>query len=106
MVTDVPVTATVTITFTESMRTSAVAYAIVPSVTGGLAWGGGGQLATFHHADFRRGECYTFTVTAAKDLAGNPLSGTLTLTFTTQDSNIIYLPLIVKDQSCRSAPRG
>jgi hypothetical protein len=105
-VTDVPVTATVTITFTESMRTSTVAYAILPSVIGGLAWGGGEQLATFHHADFQPGECYTFIVTAAKDLAGNPLSGTLTLTFTTQESNMIYLPLVVKNQQCRFAPRG
>jgi hypothetical protein len=105
-VTDVPVTATVKITFTESMRPTAVTYAIVPSVIGGLAWDGDGQLATFHHTGFQPGECYTFTVTAAKDLAGNPLSGTLTLTFTTQESNIIHLPLVVKEQRYRLAPRG
>lgn len=95
-VTDVAVTATVILTFTEPMRTGAVAYILVPVISGGLNWDEDEQVATFHHANFQGGEQYTFTVTTAKDVAGNSLPEPLNLTFVTREADQIYLPLVVK----------
>ncbi len=94
---NVPVTAQVVITFTEPVRTEATAYSIEPPITGFLLWDVEGQIARFRHADFQGEETYTFTLHTAQDLAGNLLVEPLALTFTTQEVNRIYLPLILRN---------
>ena len=93
---DVSLSAAVIITFTEPMRTSSVATTCAPPVTGWLSWDADGQVARFDHASFKPLTHYTFTVTAAKDVAGNPMPAPLALSFTTGES-LVYLPLVVKD---------
>ncbi|MEE8389792.1 MAG: Ig-like domain-containing protein, partial [Anaerolineae bacterium] len=97
--TDVPVTAAVIITFTEPMRASSVVYSIAPFVAGWLSWDGSGQIATYRHyyTDFLEGETYTFTVTAAKDVAGNSLADPLEVTFTAQEIRMVYLPVVLRN---------
>jgi hypothetical protein len=92
------VTAAVIITFTEPMRASSVAYACVPDVAGELSWNASGEIAHFEHANFEPKTHYTFTVTAAKDVAGNPLAEPLEVAFMTQELYLAYLPLIVKSE--------
>jgi hypothetical protein len=95
--TDVPLTAAVIITFTEPMRTSSVAYACVPAVAGGLNWNTDGEVARFTHVNFEPQTRYTFTVAAARDVAGNPLPRPLEVTFTTQEVYLVHLPLVLRN---------
>ena len=96
---DVPLSAAVIITFTEPMRTSSVVYTSVPPVAGSLSWTADGDVARFAHARFDPVTQYTFTVAAAKDVAGNSLADPLVLSFTTQEAYFVYLPLVVKEES-------
>ena len=96
--TDVPVTAAVVITFTEPMRASSVAYACVPDVAGELSWNASGEIARFEHANFEPKTHYTFTVTAAKDVAGNPLSEPLEASFITQEVYLVHLPIVLRSE--------
>jgi len=88
--------APLTISFSEPMRKSSVSFDLTPSVYGWLAWDREGRVATFYHFDFATDQEYTFSITAAKDLAGNELVQALELTFTTQDLQFVYLPLVVR----------
>lgn len=99
VLTNVPVTATIVTTFSEPMRTSSVDYTIMPATYGWLSWDEDGQIARFgHYADFQGGETYTFMVTAAQDLAGNSLAEPLEITFTTEETYSIYLPVVLRNR--------
>jgi hypothetical protein len=96
--TNVPVDATVVITFTEPMRTDSVTYTITPDVVTFLTWDASGEVATLDHLDFEMGNTYTFAVTAGRDVAGNPLLAPLEVTFTTRETHVVYLPLVIRNR--------
>jgi uncharacterized repeat protein (TIGR01451 family) len=91
-------TAPVVITFSEVIDTDTFAYTITPDPGAGSAlWGAGDTVVTVTDAPFVGLVTYTFTVTAAADLAGNPLAGVpYTWHFTTAFYQL-YLPLVVRD---------
>jgi hypothetical protein len=93
---EVALDASIIITFTEPMRTHTVAYSSEPPVSGGLSWDASDTIARFYHASFAQDSPYTFTVTAARDIAGNQLVGPLELAFKTQRVYSVYLPLGLK----------
>ena len=96
---DVPLTATVVLTFSEPIVTRTLAYSLAPDPGGwAVAWNAGGTVATLSHADFDADQVYTFTVTQARDWALNSLSP-VQWAFSAQASETwqrIYLPLVLK----------
>ena len=73
---DVPLTAPVVITFSESISTSTFAYSVSPDPDGWAAsWDAVGLVVTLTHAPFAEATWYTVTITAADDIAANPLNG-------------------------------
>ena len=93
VVTDAPegagtnVTPSITVTFSEPMNRLSVqlAFSIAPSINGNFTWSTDGRVVTFTPARaLQPGTSYTVVVdTSATDLAGNPLAGLKTFTFTT-----------------------
>jgi len=74
--TNVSMTQEVVVTFSEQMNTSSVNYTLSPDPGGKNAvWSNGDKVLTISHNSFTAGANYTFTVTAAKDLAGNSFTG-------------------------------
>ncbi|MBA3045378.1 MAG: Ig-like domain-containing protein [Candidatus Thermoplasmatota archaeon] len=67
----------VEITFSESINTGTFAYTCTPNPGGwSTVWGSvtyPNDMVTLSHANFAYGTSYSFQVTAAQDLAGNPL---------------------------------
>jgi len=101
----VEVTAPVVITFSEPISTSTFAYSVTPDPGGWAeAWSGGGTVVTLDHTAFGEETAYTVTVTAAGDLAGNPLSGAPVEWYFTTAPRLIYLPLVLK-RYFTTAPR-
>lgn len=94
---EVPLNAALIVTFTEPMRADSLLYSSLPALSGGFVWDAAGQVARFHHAGFVGDTPYTFTVSAARDLAGNPLLGPLQVAFRTQKLFLTYLPLTLKN---------
>jgi hypothetical protein len=96
---DVPLTATVALTFSESIVTGTLAFSLAPDPGGwAVAWNAEGTAAMLSHTAFDAGQIYTFTVTQARDRALNPLSPAQ-WTFATQATEArqrIYLPLVLK----------
>jgi methionine-rich copper-binding protein CopC len=75
LATGVAISQDVVITFSEAIDTGTFAYTIVPDPGGwSWVWSVGDTIATGSHIDFAASTGYTFTVTAADDLAGNPLA--------------------------------
>jgi hypothetical protein len=95
--TDVPLDASVIVTFTEPMRTDSVVFVIDPGVAGQVSWDASQEVATFNHDGFAVDTSYTFAVTAAKDVAGNALAESIDLTFHTTVQYLIFLPLTVRN---------
>jgi hypothetical protein len=68
--TDVDVSASVALTFSEAMTTGSVTYTLAPN-PGGVAvvWSGGNTIATYSHTAFNTLTLYTFTATAGDSAA-------------------------------------
>jgi hypothetical protein len=95
--TDVPLDASVIVTFTEPMRTDSVVFDADPHIEGSVSWDAGQEVATFNHDGFAVDTTYTVAVTAAKDVAGNALAEPLDLTFHTTTQYLIFLPMTVRN---------
>ena len=81
--TNVSMTQEVIVTFSEQMNTSTVNYTLSPDPGGKNAvWSNGDKTLTISHNPFTAAGSYTFTITAAKDLAGNNFAGNNFSTFT------------------------
>ncbi|MEW5936372.1 MAG: Ig-like domain-containing protein [Candidatus Thermoplasmatota archaeon] len=81
----VPINQDIVITFNETMNTTSFTYTIEPAV-GNLSesWAAGDTVVTIRHANFTDNTTYWVNITAAKDLAGNDLTGlTYWFNFTT-----------------------
>lgn len=100
---DVALEAAVVITFSETIDTNTFSYTVAPNPGGwAVTWGRGGaamlpaeSVVTLTHAPFALGMAYTFTVTAAQDLEGNPLLGApVRWSFATPAYYRIYLGLV------------
>jgi methionine-rich copper-binding protein CopC/protocatechuate 3,4-dioxygenase beta subunit len=75
MATGVALNQAVVITFSEAIDTATFMYNVIPNPGGWLwSWSGGNTIATGTHNNFAGMTTYNFTVTAADDLAGNPLA--------------------------------
>ncbi len=71
---NVPLSATVVLTFSEALLTDTLAYTITPNPGGWTTtWSGDAAVAYLAHADFVLSQTYTFTVLQAYDPAYNPL---------------------------------
>jgi hypothetical protein len=83
--TDVAVDAAVVITFSEAIDTGSFVYTVAPDPGGwSAAWDAGDTVVTLSHTDFAVSTRYTVTVSAADDVAGNPLAdASVTWAFTT-----------------------
>jgi len=65
----------IVITFSEAINTTTLASTCVPDPGGwSWSWSGYNTVATGTHTDFAGSTSYTFTVTAADDIGGNPLA--------------------------------
>lgn len=82
---DVPLDATIIMTFSEQMNTSSVFTTLSPSVPGTISWDATEHIATFTpDEEYAPNQAYAFTVDAGEDLAGNQLLNTpVRLDFTT-----------------------
>ncbi|PIS29178.1 hypothetical protein COT42_06040 [Candidatus Saganbacteria bacterium CG08_land_8_20_14_0_20_45_16] len=84
--TNVTLTQTISITFSEPMDIDSVSIACVPNPTGGFTagtWSGGNRTVAFTHTTpFINSTAYDITVTG-QDVAGNDLSGDTDFGFTT-----------------------
>jgi hypothetical protein len=75
MATGVLMTQDVVITFSEEIDTATFMWTIAPDPGGWTwVWSAGNTTATGSHTNFADNTTYNFTVTAADDLAGNPLA--------------------------------
>jgi uncharacterized repeat protein (TIGR01451 family) len=93
-----PITATVTITFSESINTRTFSYTVAPDPGGWTeTWSADGQVVKLDHERFAHLRTYTFSIESAADQAGNALSGAPHLwRFTTLPYTRVYLPLVLK----------
>jgi hypothetical protein len=98
----VAIDAAVVMTFSEAIEAGAFDYRISPDPGGWTAlWNGSGVMVTLAHNPFAHGTTYAITVTAAGDLAGNPLvEAPESWSFSTA-RHVVYLPLIVRGSSHR-----
>jgi subtilisin family serine protease len=98
---DVPLDASVVITFSEPISTTTLSYTCVPD-PGEWAetWNDLGTVVTLTHDLMTYATVYTVTVEAAEDLAGNPLAAPYPWSFTTaaapEKEVWTYLPLLFK----------
>ncbi|MBN1873294.1 MAG: tandem-95 repeat protein [Anaerolineae bacterium] len=96
---DVTIGTSVMITFSKVINTSTLTFSVIPDPGGWqFVWSAGDRVVTLQHNDFASDTRYTFTVTAASDLAGNPLSHPYVWSFTTEITGYsIYLPTVVRN---------
>ena len=87
--TGVPLNQPIVLNFSESIDISTFAYSCSPDPGGwSVSWSNNNTTATLTHADFQNFVTYTFTVSEAKDLAGNSLAGAPAgVSFTTEKEN-------------------
>ncbi len=92
----VVVTTPLVITFSEVVNTGTFTYTLAPDPGDWVeTWSAGNTVVTLSHDTFIGGTVYSVSVTAADDLAGNPLGwAPVTWNFTTVYS--IYLPITSK----------
>ncbi len=94
---DVPLDATVIITFSEPISVPTFACGVSPDPGGWLEdWGPNDTVVSLTHDVFAFGTVYSAIVTAAEDLAGNPLASPYEWSFTTNMYRI-YLPLVLRN---------
>jgi uncharacterized repeat protein (TIGR01451 family) len=95
---DVALTAPVIITFSEAIDAGTFAYTVTPDPGGwSEAWNGAGTVVTLTHTAFTGGTVYTVTVTAADDLAGNPLTDTPYIWSFETERHLIYVPAVLNE---------
>ncbi|UCG68634.1 MAG: tandem-95 repeat protein, partial [Thermoplasmata archaeon] len=71
---DVDIAINVTVTFSEAMNMSSVAYTSSPDPGGwSITWSAGDTVATISHNRFDKSTGYTFQIVSGKDIAGNNL---------------------------------
>ncbi len=96
--TDIAITSTASLTFSEGMDTTSTegAFSIVPSVAGTFGWNTGNTVLTFTpSSDLAYSTTYTVTVgTGAQDAAGNPLASAASFGFTTAAAPDILAPTV------------
>ena len=99
---NVPLMATVAITFSEAISQATFAYSVNPDPGGWSAtWDTISEVVTLTHAAFAYGTRYTVTVSAADDLAGNPLADApVAWWFNTAAADVVevYLPLVMRNE--------
>jgi len=90
---NVGINSDIQITFNEAIDTTSLAFSSSPNPGGwSVTWSSGDRVATISHFTFLEKTEYTFTVTGAKDLAGNDLtSANRVLVFTTADVTDPYI---------------
>jgi hypothetical protein len=98
--TDVPVDATISVTFSEDMDASTIdtnSFTLDNGVTGTISYDSNSTAATFTpSADLNYNTTYTVTITTGvEDLSGNPLQADYTFSFTTEPPPDIALPTII-----------
>jgi hypothetical protein len=98
---DVALNAPVQITFDEPISMPTLVYTCDPNPGGwSETWDGPGMVVTLTHETLLPGTVYTVTVTAAEDLAGNPLAdapyGWWFMTVEPEEEHWLYLPLVLK----------
>ncbi len=94
----VPLSATVVLTFSEPIDVGSLAYGIVPDPGGWWAvWNAARTTAYLFHDAFAPGQAYTFTLSRAWDQARNTVEP-MTWSFTTREgvTRRVYLPIVVK----------
>ena len=95
--TEVPLDATVVITFSEPISVPTFAYGVSPDPGGWLEdWGSNDTVVTLTHDVFAYGTVYNASVTAAEDVAGNPMASPYEWSFTTIMVRI-YLPVVLRN---------
>ena len=95
----IPVDATITLAFSEPIRRTSLGITLRPYLPGYFTWSDD-STAVFHllqsSTEYERNVPYTFTIVAAKDLAGNELASvdkTFTVTGLPVDDNFtLFLP--------------
>ncbi len=94
--TDAPLTATLTITFSEPVITTTLELSVFPDPGGWTAaWNPAGTAATLSHAPFAPNQTYTVTLSGARDRAGHMLMP-FEWVFTTVRRYWVFLPVIGK----------
>ncbi|MBN1954709.1 MAG: exo-alpha-sialidase [Anaerolineae bacterium] len=74
---DVPLTATVALTFSEPIVTPTLAFQVAPDPGGwSAAWNGARTAVTLSHDGWNPAQIYTFTLAQARDAALNPITPT------------------------------
>jgi uncharacterized repeat protein (TIGR01451 family) len=93
--TGVALGAPLVITFSKTIVSSTLGFIMAPDPGGwSVIWSGDGMVASLDHDPFRLIQRYVATVTAAADLAGNPLAAVYPWHFTTEGYGL-YLPLVL-----------
>lgn len=96
--TDVALGAPVVITFSEAIDAGSLTYTVDPDPGGwSEAWNGAGTAVTLTHVAFTGETVYTVTVTAADDLAGNPLADTPYIWSFETERHLIYVPAVLNE---------
>jgi uncharacterized repeat protein (TIGR01451 family) len=94
---DVAVDAGIIITFSEMLDTDTFSYTVAPELGGeSLMWMDGDRVVIMEHWPFAYDTTYALTVTAAADLAGNPLVGMFPWSFSTPPVRL-YMPVLVRN---------
>ncbi len=99
---DVAVDATIVISFSEAVNAATLAFSAQPDPAGWSAsWSQGGSVVSLSHDPFAYETTYVLTITAADDLAGNPLANApYDWQFATaagpQDLTYVYLPIVIR----------
>ncbi len=94
---EVPLTATLILTFSEPVLSSTLVFATTPDPGGwAVSWSSEGRVASLEHDGLIPNQTYTVEVAQARDRARNPLTP-VTWKFTTQSQVVVYrqfLPLV------------
>jgi uncharacterized repeat protein (TIGR01451 family) len=94
---EVALTAPIVVAFSEPISASTFTYSISPDPGGwSVSWADSDTVATLLHDTFGYWRTHLFTVTAAADLAGNPLAGAPDAWPFTTVPHRTYLPLVTR----------
>lgn len=95
--TEVPLDASIVITFSEEIGPLTFDLTLTPAVGGcNVAWDETGTVGTVTHASFAPTTAYTATV-AAKDAFANPMQAPVIWSFVTQEGWSVYVPLVLRN---------
>jgi hypothetical protein len=92
------INASVVITFSEPISVSTFSYSVSPNPGGWTeSWNSTQRVVALTHNAFALGTTYTVTVTRARDLAGNSLSGAPYAWHFATVIRSLYLPVVLRD---------